>query len=257
MITIEPISAFSDNYIWCLSDSQGQAWVVDPGEAAPVEQHLRARDLSLQGILITHHHFDHVGALPELVKSHSDLRIVGPASSAPEINEAVKDGDRVELLALEFEVLAVPGHTLDHIAFYTAQTDQPSLFCGDTLFAGGCGRLFEGTPEQMHHSLGRLKALPGETRVYCAHEYTQANLAFAHAVEPQNTQLAERIRQVEDLRSQNQPTVPSSLAEERATNPFLRADQAAVQVSAKEYANIHIDREEDIFAAIRRWKDNF
>ena len=257
MITIEPISAFSDNYIWCLSDAQGKAFVVDPGEAAPVEQHLSANKLTLAGVLITHHHFDHVGALPELVAAHREIRVIGPETSAPEINEPVIEGDSITVLGLTLEVVAVPGHTLDHIAFYTPQTDHPSLFCGDTLFAGGCGRLFEGTPEQMHRSLGQLKALPADTRVYCAHEYTQANLAFARAVEPGNETLLSRSREVDRLRAQNQPSVPSTLAEELATNPFLRADKESVQVSAKDYANIHIDKEVEVFAAIRRWKDNF
>ena len=257
MITIEPISAFSDNYIWCLSDAQGQAFVVDPGEAAPVERHLQAKNLSLAGVLITHHHFDHVGALPELTAAHPSLRITGPETSAPEINEPVCAGDRLTVLDTGFEVLAVPGHTLDHIAFYTGETDHPGLFCGDTLFAGGCGRLFEGTPEQMHHSLAQLKNLPTDTRVYCAHEYTQANLAFARAVEPGNESLIARSREVDRLRAQNQPSVPSTIAEELATNPFLRADKTSVQASARDYANIHNDREAEVFAAIRRWKDNF
>ncbi|CAN0261024.1 unnamed protein product, partial [Chrysoparadoxa australica] len=142
------------------------------------------------------------------------------------------------------------GHTLDHIAFYTSETDHPSLFCGDTLFAGGCGRLFEGTPEQMHQSLAQLKGLPADTRVYCAHEYTQANLAFARAVEPDNESLIARSREVDRLRAKDQPSVPSTIAEELATNPFLRVDKTSVQASARDYANIHIDREAEVFAAI-------
>lgn len=252
MISVDPIKAFSDNYIWCLSNPEGEAWVVDPGDAAPVEEHLRQRDLTLQGVLITHHHFDHVGGVASLTKQR-DIRVVGPQTATPEINEPVAGGDRITLLGSEFDVIAVPGHTLDHIAYY----GNTLLFCGDTLFAGGCGRLFEGTPEQMHASLARISSLPGATRVYCAHEYTQANLAFAAAVEPDNTALQSRIQKVEQLRQQGLPTVPSQLADELATNPFLRADQPSVRDSAEEYASIRLSDDIGVFAEVRRWKDNF
>ena len=181
MIHIEPISAFSDNYIWCLYNDAGEAVVVDPGDAAPVEAFLADRSLKLTAVLITHHHFDHVGGLAELTRSRG-IDVFGPRGSAPQISSEVSEGDCVRLLGLSFEVLAVPGHTLDHIAYFAASKVPPLLFCGDTLFAGGCGRLFEGTPEQMHHSLSRLKSLPPDTEVYCAHEYTLANLRFAQAV---------------------------------------------------------------------------
>ena len=252
MINIDPIKAFSDNYIWCLSNDNGDAWVVDPGDAEPVEAHLKANDLALQGVLITHHHFDHVGGLPALVKDRS-LRVIGPATSAPEINEPVTEGEEIEVLGQTFSVLGVPGHTLDHIAFYG--TDM--LFCGDTLFAGGCGRLFEGTPEQMHGSLEKLKALPAATRVYCAHEYTQANLRFAAAVEPGNRALEARIQWAEQQRSKDLPTVPSRIEDELATNPFLRAGQPAIRDAAEEYASIRLSDDIGVFAEVRRWKDNF
>lgn len=252
MINIDPVKAFSDNYIWCLSDDKGNAWVVDPGDAAPVEAHLKTHNLHLQGVLITHHHFDHVGGLPDLVKNRA-IRVVGPETSAQEINEPVAEGDQLTVLGQSFSVLAVPGHTLDHIAYYGADM----LFCGDTLFAGGCGRLFEGTPAQMHASLDKLKALPAATRVFCAHEYTEANLRFAAAVEPGNQMLAKRVQWVQQQRSRDLPTVPSRIEDELATNPFLRADQPAIRDAAEEYASIRLGDDVGVFAEVRRWKDNF
>lgn len=256
MIHIEPISAFSDNYIWCLYRDDGDAYVVDPGDAAPVEAFLQARNLTLRGVLITHHHFDHVGGLPELSAARS-IDVIGPQTSAPEINKPVVAGETPTVLGVTFEVIAVPGHTLDHIAFYAADHEPPLLFCGDTLFAGGCGRLFEGSPAQMHASLERLKALPAETAVYCAHEYTLANLTFARAVEPDNSALHRRFEEAAALRDKGKATVPSSIELERATNPFLRWDSDSVRDSAGEYASISLREDRDVFAAVRRWKDNF
>jgi hydroxyacylglutathione hydrolase len=252
---IHPIPAFSDNYLWCLYDA-GAAWVVDPGDAAPVLDFLDTHGLRLEGILITHHHPDHIGGVGELIRRCSPGFIYGPDNSRiPGRTHRVGDGDRLELLGRTFEVLAVPGHTLDHLAYFSDDAQQPLLFCGDTLFAGGCGRLFEGTPAQMYASLQRLAALPPQTAVYCAHEYTQSNLRFAAAVEPANRQLAARQAEVAEARRRGQPTVPSRLADELATNPFLRveSDGVATAVDRREPTGNIIDR----FAALRRWKDQF
>lgn len=260
MLSIEPIHAFSDNYIWLLTRAGSRdCAVVDPGEAAPVLRVLEARGLRLDTVLVTHHHFDHVGGIPELLAQHP-ARVVGPHNPAIEtVTERVAAGDRVEVLGATFEVLEVPGHTLDHIAFYRPATaDQaPLLFCGDTLFAGGCGRLFEGSPAQMHDSLGQLAGLPGETAVYCAHEYTQANLRFARAADPDNAALQAREEEVAQLRAQERPTVPSNIALERATNPFLRSGEAALVDTLRRQGKWQGDDPETVFAALRSWKDEF
>lgn len=256
MIHIEAISAFSDNYIWCLYNDAGEAVVVDPGDAAPVAHFLASRSLELVGILITHHHFDHVGGLENLLHNRT-IPVFGPPESAPQINQGVAEGGHVQMLGVDFEVFAVPGHTLDHIAYFAAAESPPLLFCGDTLFAGGCGRLFEGTPAQMHRSLAKLKSLPAATEVYCAHEYTLANLRFAQTVEPLNTALAQRVDSDSAKRDRNEPTVPSTIAVELATNPFLRSHIDQVRDSAGEYASIQLNDEVATFAAVRRWKDSF
>lgn len=252
---IHPIPAFTDNYLWCLHEA-GEAWVVDPGDAAPVIAFLETHGLRLRGILITHHHPDHIGGVAVLAARLRPEVICGPDN--PRISHrshSVGDGDRIEVLGRRFEVKSVPGHTLDHLAYYCDQTDPPILFCGDTLFAGGCGRLFEGTPQQMYQSLQRLAALPPRTAVYCAHEYTESNLRFAAAVEPDNRELAARRAAVASARARHQPTVPSTLADELATNPFLRVESeaVAVAVSRREPATTAVER----FAALRRWKDDF
>ncbi len=256
MIHVEPISAFSDNYIWCLYSESGEAVVVDPGDAAPVERFLESHSLQLSGVLITHHHFDHVGGLEALLQDRQ-IKVYGPTQSSPLINQAVVEGDQLNILGVDFEVLAVPGHTLDHIAYIGTTGSAPLLFCGDTLFAGGCGRLFEGTPEQMHNSLARLKALPPETRIYCAHEYTLANLNFAQTVEPGNQALLERIEADRAKREKGLPTVPSILSTELATNPFLRSHSVEIRDTAGEYASIQLNDDVATFAAVRHWKDNF
>jgi hydroxyacylglutathione hydrolase len=256
MLDIEPIKAFNDNYIWCLIDRQRQrAVVVDPGDAAPVKQFLKEQSLSLQGIIITHHHIDHIGGLEQLLRGRS-VTVYGPHNPAIKaISHRLSENETVELLGYRFDVLAVPGHTLDHIAFYCEELS--ALFCGDTLFCGGCGRLFEGTPEMMLSSLNKLSALPDTTRVYCAHEYTQANLHFAEAVENNNADLQKRIRNVQLLRDKAQPSVPSTLAEEKLTNPFLRCAQADVVQSAMKRGCPANSTTAEVFATIRSWKDNF
>lgn len=256
MLTIEPIPAFTDNYIWCLHEA-GTAWVVDPGDAVPVIEFIESRQLHLRGILITHHHFDHIGGVGDLRKRFALEAIYGPDN--PEIagiTHAVREGDTVTVLSHRFNVLEVPGHTLDHIAYMSTQLQPPALFCGDTLFAAGCGRLFEGSPEQMFASLNKLKKLAPTTRVFCTHEYTQANLRFAKAVEPDNLALKQRAESADDVRANDQPTLPSTLALELATNPFLRTEQPDVRAAALRLSP-QSSNEVDIFAAIRRWKDQF
>lgn len=256
MIAVTPIKAFSDNYIWCLQASGSQdAVIVDPGDGQPVLSALSAGGLTLAGILITHHHFDHTGGL-ELLLEHTEVPVWGPHNPAiGQISVRLGDGDRVRVLGAEFEVIEVPGHTLDHIAFFSAE--QSLLFCGDTLFTGGCGRLFEGDAATMYRSLGRLAALPDATRVYCGHEYTMANLAFAEAVEPENATLSARISADGRSREQDLPTVPSVLSLERATNPFLRCAEASVANHMQARDSIDPEDPVAVFAAIRGWKDNF
>ncbi|TDG13777.1 hydroxyacylglutathione hydrolase [Seongchinamella unica] len=257
MFNIRPIEAFSDNYIWLISrDDDKQAFVVDPGDASVVEQALSAQELELSGILITHHHFDHVGGLAELKAAHQPV-VYGPDNPAIEgIDHRVSAGDSVDVLGQPFSVMEVPGHTLDHIAYF-AGGDSPVLFCGDTLFAGGCGRLFEGTPLMMYRSLQSLMELPASTRVYCAHEYTLANLDFARAVEPGNPALSERMADAEATRARGEPTVPSTLALEQATNPFVRCGTEELQASLQAQDRLGDSAPAAVFATVRAWKDNF
>jgi hydroxyacylglutathione hydrolase len=250
------LPAFADNYIWMLHDGT-DAVVVDPGEAAPVLSALDERQLALSGILVTHHHGDHVGGVDEL-RSRLKGAVHGPKRECiPEPFVAVADGDSVDLLGLRFEVIEVPGHTAGHVAYFHAGRDgAPILFCGDTLFSGGCGRLFEGTAEQMHASLARLASLPGDTRVCCAHEYTLSNLKFARAVEPGNAALVRYNADCEATRAAGRPTLPSTIAVERAINPFLRCDQPEVTASARTQGARSAEGTE-VFAALRRWKNEF
>jgi hydroxyacylglutathione hydrolase len=257
MPIIRPIAAFTDNYIWLLYDEQsGEAWVVDPGDAGPVLQTLQALKLTLAGILITHHHFDHTGGLADLCRDRQPM-VYGPRNPAIEgLTRQVAAGDIVNVLGEDYQVIEVPGHTLDHIAYYH-RGESPRVFCGDTLFAAGCGRVFEGTPVMMHRSLELLAQLPAATRVYCAHEYTLANLAFASAVEPDNAALRQRRLDAEALRAAGEPTVPSELGLELATNPFLRCDQQALRDALKKQGKLEGGTGAEVFSKVRAWKDSF
>ena len=251
-----PIPAFADNYLWLLHDGK-RALVVDPGDADPVLHTLAQYDLQLESILVTHHHADHTGGVDALRKA-TGATVQGPATERiPAPFTPLREGDTVHALGLDFQVLDVPGHTAGHIAFYTPEMDgKPLLFCGDTLFSGGCGRLFEGTPAQMLASLDKLAALPGETRVCCTHEYTMGNLRFAMAVEPDNAELAAYQQHCQRLRAQGQPTLPSSIHQEILINPFLRTRQASVLAAVHRFdASTH--DEPTVFAALRQWKNQF
>jgi hydroxyacylglutathione hydrolase len=251
-----PLPAFDDNYIWMLHDGH-KALVVDPGDELPVMQALRDYDLQLHAILVTHHHIDHVGGVDDL-RQATGATVYGPtAEPMPQPLMGLGAGDRIRLLGLEFQVLDVPGHTAGHIAFYAPDVQgKPLLFCGDTLFSGGCGRLFEGTPAQMLASLDQFAALPGDTRVCCAHEYTLGNLRFARAVEPDNRALQQYIAHCEALRARQQPTLPSCMAQELEINPFLRSRQPAVIRAVQSFAAGARD-EVSVFAALREWKNQF
>ncbi|WP_053158770.1 hydroxyacylglutathione hydrolase [Pseudomonas sp. P1.8] len=255
MIQITALPAFTDNYIWLLQDPVSKRCaVVDPGDAAPVQAWLAANsDWTLSDILITHHHHDHVGGVEQLKKA-TNAKVYGPASeNIPARDVALQDNDRVTVLGREFDVFAVPGHTLGHIAYY-----HPGLlFCGDTLFAAGCGRLFEGTPGQMYASLTRLAELPEDTLVYCTHEYTLSNLKFAAAVEPNNPDTAERLAKVTRQRESGIMTLPSTLALEKLTNPFLRTGETSVKEKADERTGTDNLAPDMVFAALRAWKDRF
>lgn len=256
---ISGIPAFNDNYLWLVRQGTLAA-VVDPGDAAPVMAALQQQRVQLRAILLTHHHKDHVGGVLELVE-RTGATVFGPASEKlPHCDRRLAQGDRVTLpeLDLDLEVLDVPGHTAGHIAYAgRAGGVEPLVFCGDTLFASGCGRLFEGTPRQMHESLAKLAALPDETRVYCAHEYTLSNLAWARAVEPDNAALREWHEQAGQMRDRDQPTVPTTLGLERQVNPFLRTAHPQVAAAAAAHAGKPLADEVEVFAALREWKNHF
>jgi hydroxyacylglutathione hydrolase len=256
-LSVRPVRAFSDNYIWLIESprAQGRVVAVDPGDAAPVLAELQRSGLRLAAILLTHHHPDHVGGVPELLR-HGAVPVIGPDDSRiAQRTLTVGEGDRCELsdLGLSFAILQVPGHTLSHIAFW----GHGALFCGDTLFSAGCGRMFEGTPTQMNASLNKLRNLPPDTRMYCGHEYTAANLRFALSVEPANAAALDYQANVARVRAADQPTLPSTLGLEIEVNPFLRCDNPAVLTAAEVHAGKPLQDPAAVFGVLRAWKDRF
>lgn len=256
-LNVRPVRAFSDNYIWLIEAPQrpGQVIAVDPGEAAPVLAELQRSGSSLAAIVLTHHHPDHIGGVPELLR-HAAVPVIGPDDERIATRtRTVRDGERCELpdLGLSFETLQVPGHTVSHIAFW----GHGALFCGDTLFSAGCGRIFEGTPTQMNSSLTKLKHLPPDTRMFCGHEYTAANLRFALAVEPGNDAALEYRDTVSRVLAAGHPSLPSTLALEIRVNPFLRCDNPAVIAAAQNHAGKALAGPAEVFGVLRAWKDQF
>ena len=257
MLQVTPVRAFADNYIWLIHAPRdaSQVVAVDPGDAAPVERALAEKNLSLAGILLTHHHADHVGGVPSLLQNRR-VPLFGPGSERlPGEPTRLRQGDHVKLDAcgLEFTVLDIPGHTAGHIAY----VGHGAVFSGDTLFSAGCGRLFEGTAEQMVGSLAKLAQLPAETQVYCGHEYTVSNLKFELAVEPQNAEAVRYLEECSSKRARDEATLPSSIRRERNVNPFLRCDQQTVKQAAEARAGRRLQNTTEVFAVIRQWKDGF
>ncbi len=256
-MNLTPLPAFQDNYLWLLDDGN-RALVVDPGDARPVQAALQSAGLQLEAILVTHHHPDHIGGVDAL-RDATGAKVWGPArETIPEPVTRLAEGERIEVLGLPFTVIDVPGHTSGHIAYYCELFDaRPLLFCGDTLFSGGCGRLFEGTPAQMLASLDKLAALPADTRVVCTHEYTLSNLKFALAVEPHNAELISYTERCTELRAQGRPTLPSSIGQELRINPFLRTREAGIRQAAQAFNGADPADDVAVFAAVREWKNTF
>lgn len=258
-LAILALPAFKDNYIWLIHDGVHAA-IVDPGDAGPVLAALAGHGLLLSAILLTHHHADHIGGVPQLL-AHAQVPVYGPAGEdIAVVTVPLTEGDKVTVpgIGLDVRVLDVPGHTRGHIAYVTEGMEETWLFCGDTLFAGGCGRLFEGTPAQMETSLAKLSSLSGETKVYCAHEYTMANLGFAIAVEPDNQALQLRLVSEAGKRADNVPTVPSTIELEQATNPFLRTTAPGIVASLEGTGRAQPGATPtELFAALREWKNAF
>lgn len=259
MLSLTPIPAFNDNYIWLIGNPQTyKCLVVDPGCAKPVLSWLEQNpSWELEHILITHHHQDHTGGVAQL-KQQTKAHVYGPATeNIANLDTPLKDLDHLDLLGHSFQVIHTPGHTLGHLVYFCPQP-QPFALTGDTLFAAGCGRIFEGNAEQMFQALQRLSQLPAETLLYPAHEYTLANLEFAHAAEPDNPDIKQRLQQVKQLRQQQKITLPTSLAVELATNPFLRCHSSSLASTLTSKGHLFEQHnQQQIFAALRAWKDNF
>jgi hydroxyacylglutathione hydrolase len=259
MSAITGLPAFEDNYIWILQQPGSMGiTVIDPGTQAPVLEYMERHGLVLDSILLTHHHADHIGGVTALL-AHQTVPVYGPYSARmPQVSHPVREGDQLEIAGMRFRVLEVPGHTLEHVAYFAdSEVTPPVLFCGDTLFAAGCGRMFEGTPPQMYASLQKLASLAGDTRVYCTHEYTLSNLRFARHVMPSNAALAARETQETRKRAAGQPTVPSNIALEWATNPFLRCEDPEILVAVLERQPGISETPASVFGCLRKWKDNF
>ena len=254
MIDIVPIKALSDNYIWLLTTNEGSI-LVDPGESKKIIDLIEDEAIDLKGILITHHHYDHTNGLNDILKI-KQVDVYGPQNNISEINKIVKEGDKFSICGIQFEVIEVPGHTLDHIAFNSINSEKNILFCGDTLFFGGCGRVFEGTYEQMFSSLNKLSSLPSDTLVYCGHEYTASNLKFALEVDPSNDELKKEFNKVLEMEHMNRCTLPSSIKKEHALNPFFRCNNLEIQNKITNKFKVP-NTEIEIFKAIRKWKDNY
>ena len=257
MFEIFPIRALSDNYVWILVEGE-QAIIVDPGEAKPVLETFNELKLDLKGIIITHHHFDHTGGIQEL-KDHFNCDVFGPGGGHIQgISNPLNDNEEFDLLGKKFIALATPGHTLDQLAYYSDEAcSEPILFCGDTLFSAGCGRIFEGTPLQMHESISRFSILPENTKVYCGHEYTQSNLEFAITVEPDNQFIKNKIEEVNKLRESDKETLHSDIGSELKINPFMRCEEKTVIDAATNYSGNQLKEPHEVLGAIRDWKDNF
>ena len=253
MLSVEPIKAYTDNYIWLVSTNEGSI-VVDPGESKEILNLIDSNKIDLKGVLITHHHYDHTNGLLDLTNK-MNLEVYGP-KKIQGINNIVKESDKFSIIGIDFEVIEIPGHTLDHLAFYSSNNKDPILFCGDTLFAGGCGRVFEGTFEQMFKSLKKISNYPKETKIFCGHEYTLSNLKFALEVDEDNKQLADEYINVKKLISSDIPSLPTNLNKELKVNPFLRCNEINIKNKVIDKFDI-IDDELEIFTALRKWKDNF
>ena len=253
MLSVEPIKAYTDNYIWLVSTNEGSI-VVDPGESEKILNLIDSNKIDLKGVLITHHHYDHTNGLLDLTNK-MNLEVYGP-KKIEGINKLVKESDKFSIIGIDFEVIEIPGHTLDHLAFYSSNNKDPILFCGDTLFAGGCGRVFEGTFEQMFKSLKKISNYPKETKIFCGHEYTLSNLKFALEVDKDNKQLADEYINVKKLISSDIPSLPTNLNKELKVNPFLRCNEINIKNKVIDKFKI-IDDELEIFTALRKWKDNF
>lgn len=254
-LNITPVASSKDNYIWAIIETScHEVIIVDPGESSPVDLFLQQQALSLKAILVTHHHWDHTNGVTELKARYQPI-VYGPKQeSIIGLDQTCTEEQAIHILNFPpLTVFDIPGHTAGHIAYYT----PGSLFCGDTLFAAGCGRLFEGSPQQMYESLQKLASLPPDTQVYCAHEYTLNNLRFAATIEPNNQAIAERIEQVKIIRASDKPSLPSTLAEEFLTNPFLRCNEASVVAAAENHAGKNLISPAAVFEVLRKWKDNF
>ena len=253
MLSVDPIKAYTDNYIWLVSTNEGSI-VVDPGESKEILNLIDSNKIDLKGVLITHHHYDHTNGLLDLTNKMS-LEVYGP-EKIEGVNNVVSESEKFSLIGIDFEVIEIPGHTLDHLAFYSYNDGDPILFCGDTLFAGGCGRVFEGTFEQMFRSLKKISNYPKETKVFCGHEYTLSNLKFALEVDKNNKQLADEFINIKKLISSDIPSLPTNLNKELKVNPFLRCNEINIKNKVIDKFDI-IDDELEIFTALRKWKDNY